>query len=42
MHTALHPDRPSDILDELAALTPDAAVLVAYGRIVSQRVIFVQ
>ncbi len=33
------PDRPSDILDELAILTPDAAVLVAYGRIVPQRVI---
>ena len=33
------PDRPSEIINELATLKPDAAVLVAYGRILSQRVI---
>ena len=33
------PNSPSDIIDELSALKPDAAVLVAYGRILSQRVI---
>jgi methionyl-tRNA formyltransferase len=33
------PTSPSDIIDELTAFKPDAAILVAYGRILSQRVI---
>jgi len=33
------PDKPGDIEDALRALQPDGAVLVAYGRIVPQRVI---
>ncbi len=35
----LSPQNPIDIIDELKALQPDAAVLVAYGRIVPQQVI---
>ncbi len=33
------PDRPADIFEELRNLQPDAAVLAAYGRIISQAVI---
>lgn len=33
------PARPSEISDEIRSLKPDAAVLVAYGRIISQAVI---
>lgn len=33
------PARPSEISDEIGSLKPDAAVLVAYGRIISQAVI---
>lgn len=33
------PNKPSEIIDELKALQPDIAVLVAYGRIISQQVI---
>lgn len=35
----LLPDRPVDIYDELAAFNADAAVLVAYGRIIPQKII---
>lgn len=35
----LLPNRPADILDDLAALKADVAILVAYGRIIPQRVI---
>lgn len=33
------PERPSEIIDELHSLNADIAVLVAYGRIVSQKII---
>jgi methionyl-tRNA formyltransferase len=33
------PDRPADIMDQIIALEADIAVLVAYGRIIPQRVI---
>jgi len=33
------PDKPADIHDELAAFQADAAILVAYGRIISQSII---
>lgn len=36
---ALLPDRPRDIADQLAAMQAEAAVLVAYGRIIPQSVI---
>lgn len=35
----LTPDKPSEIINELTALQADAAVLVAYGKIIPQRVI---
>lgn len=35
----LLPSRPADIIDEIKSLNADAAVLVAYGRIIPQRVI---
>jgi methionyl-tRNA formyltransferase len=35
----LSPDKPADIITELTAMKPDAAVLSAYGRILSKRVI---
>jgi methionyl-tRNA formyltransferase len=35
----LTPDRPRDIYDQLAAYNADAAVLVAYGRIIPQDII---
>lgn len=35
----LLPDKPGEIEDELRALQADAAVLVAYGRIIPQRII---
>lgn len=35
----LLPDRPADIEDELRELDADAAVLVAYGKIIPQRII---
>lgn len=35
----LLPNKPSDIIDDIAALGADAAILVAYGRIIGQRVI---
>jgi len=33
------PAKPNEIIDEIRSLKPDAAVLVAYGRIISQAVI---
>lgn len=35
----LSPEKPSDIIEQLASYNADAAVLSAYGRILSQRVI---
>jgi methionyl-tRNA formyltransferase len=35
----LSPDRPSDILEQLASYNADFAILAAYGRIIPQRVI---
>ena len=35
----LSPEKPGDIVEELATLKADAAVLSAYGRILSERVI---
>lgn len=35
----LLPERPSDIEDELRALEADAAILVAYGKIIPERII---
>jgi len=35
----LLPNKPSDIEDELKELNPDGAILVAYGKIVPQRII---
>lgn len=35
----LTPDRPADIADRLASYQADAAILVAYGRIISQSII---
>lgn len=33
------PNKPAEILDQLAAFNADAAILVAYGRIIPQRII---
>lgn len=33
------PSKPSEIIDDIRSLQPDIAVLVAYGRIISQKVI---
>lgn len=35
----LSPDKPSDIIDDLMSLRADAAILSAYGRILSDRII---
>ena len=35
----LSPDRPSDVIEQLAAYNADFAILAAYGRIIPQRVI---
>jgi methionyl-tRNA formyltransferase len=35
----LLPNRPTDIIDQIAAYHADAAILVAYGRIIPQRII---